>query len=93
MAVIPAACASGASDDTPSKYEVQAVCEEWVKKQLKAPGTAKFSDHATSGGPISWTVTGSVDAENSFGALLRSSWTCDIRLDGDTWRGSARILG
>jgi hypothetical protein len=30
-------------------------------------------------------VTGAVDAQNSFGAMIRSNFTCSVRLDGDTW--------
>lgn len=47
-------------------------CEGEVKERLKAPSTAKFESNATGGGP--WTVTGTVDAENSFGAMIRSSY-------------------
>lgn len=87
---------SGSDDDDkpspPTGYEAEMQCERWVKEKLKAPATAKFSNgNYTSNGGSSWTVTGSVDAENSFGALVRSDWTCDIRLDGDTWRGKALL--
>lgn len=78
--------------DDVSDYEVQAQCEKWVDKQLKSPSTAKYSDHAVrSAGEDAWTVSGAVDAENSFGAEIRSAWSCDIRLDGDTWRGNATL--
>ena len=65
--------------------EAQAVkqCEEFAKQRLKAPSTASFDLEATGSGP-SYTVTGTVDAENSFGAKMRSNITCKIRLDEDT---------
>lgn len=76
----------------PSDFEAQRQCERWVSEQLKAPTTAAFSGQAAVGGPAEWTVTGAVDAENSFGATIRTQWTCDIRLDGETWRGRAELL-
>lgn len=95
--LLVAYCAvAGGSHSTADDPEVQrsgaeSACEGWVKDQLKAPSTAKFTDTTSTGvGP--WTVTGSVDAENSFGAALRRRWTCTIRLDGDTYRGSATLV-
>jgi hypothetical protein len=63
-------------DSSGNEYGARSARQNWIKDQLKAPSTADFSDVETSGiGP--WTVTGVVDAENSFGAMLRSHWTCD----------------
>lgn len=52
-----------------------------VRQNLKAPSTAEFSnsaDPASSvrhyGGPY-WEASGYVDAQNSFGAMLRQDWT------------------
>ena len=67
-------------------------CEEWVKAKLKAPSTADFSGQVVSGGPVSWTATGAVDSENSFGATVRSSWSCEIKLIGDQWNGQTRLV-
>lgn len=70
-------------------YDAQVACKDAVKDRLKAPATAKFSnvDH-TSAGAEAWTVTGDVDSENSFGANIRTSWKCEIRIDGSQWRYS-----
>ncbi|EYR62157.1 hypothetical protein N866_11165 [Actinotalea ferrariae CF5-4] len=86
--------AGGGNDgpEPPTDFEARAQCETWLLDQLRAPSTADFSDVEVTGGPASWEVEGSVDAENGFGAMLRSRWTCDIRLDGDTWRGRATLL-
>lgn len=85
----------GTQDDNeptrPDAGEARYQCEQWVKKRLKAPATAKFSDVQITGSDPSWTVTGAVDSENGFGAMLRSSWTCNIRLDGETWRGGVGV--
>lgn len=69
----------------------QSACEEWVKDQLKAPSTAVVGGVERSGsGP--WTVIGWVDAQNSFGAMIRTRWTCSVRLEGDMFRGRATLL-
>lgn len=84
--------AGDGDDQAVTDGEVRRQCETWVEDQLKAPATADFTDGSvTADGASSWTVTGAVDAENSFGALVRSDWTCDIRLEGDTWRGRATL--
>lgn len=72
-------------------YNAESVCEGSVKQQLKAPSTASFSGEEATGGPTDYTVTGNVDAENSFGAKLRSTWTCSASHDGDNWTGSATL--
>ena len=46
-------------------------CHKFVRQQLKAPSTAKFgSNDRTSQTGSTYTIVGSVDAENSFGAPL-----------------------
>lgn len=58
-------------------------CETMVRERLKAPATARFSDpHAgdaldeLGGSNIVWR--GHVDAENSFGANLRTPFVCTV---------------
>lgn len=67
--------------------QAKEVCRNSVKDQLKAPATAQFSDEQASGVGDTWAVTGSVDSENSFGALIRNTYTCDaIHGSGLNWR-------
>ena len=74
---------NGGSDDEPmSAWEAEQHCEDFAEKRLRAPSTAKF-DLAATGGPTYYTVTGTVDAENSFGAMLRSNITCELRVEED----------
>lgn len=88
------------------------MCQEFVKKKLKAPSTADFgglfddrsqavfmtieqAEAVVSAEFIKklhnpdgvWGVTGSVDAQNSFGAMLRSDYTCVLDYDpaDDKW--------
>lgn len=73
-------------DDAPSiadkQFEAKTACENQVKDRLKSPSTAKFNSDVTGVGPF--TVTGTVDSENSFGATLRSSFQCTVKVHADT---------
>lgn len=55
-----------------------------VEDTLKAPSTAEFCSYsemeATNLGGNEWKITGYVDAENSFGAMLREYWTVRLTL-------------
>lgn len=77
----------------PTQTDARFVCEEWVKERLKAPATAEFTDGTVSGSPSGYTITGTVDSENGFGAMLRGDWSCEIRYEPSTeeWRGSATV--
>ena len=72
------------SGDADELREVQAIsaCEDQVRAQLKSPSTASFSNMSASGNGSSWDVVGSVDAENSFGAAIRSDFNCDVKFTG-----------
>lgn len=76
--------ASASKDLTPKydKFNAQVDCEAFVKRTLKAPATADFAPHhelqisGSDSGP--WNVAGYVDAQNSFGAKIRSLYSCTI---------------
>lgn len=75
-----------APDPTQIRYDAERVCQdEFIANRLKAPGSADYDLTAT-GGPDTFSVRGTVDAENSFGAKLRSDVACVVTLDGDRWR-------
>lgn len=58
-------------------------CQAEVTARLKAPGTADFGAIRAYGTRANgYTVNGTVDAQNSFGAKLRNDFTCDIDTDG-----------
>lgn len=64
-----------------TKYDVIVIAKKTVKEQLKAPSTAKFcksTDYDVSRSGTVWTVSGFVDAENSFGVSLRSNFSVTI---------------
>lgn len=62
---------------------------EFVKDSLKAPSTSKFSPYRESVsvnmGNSHYQVIGWVDAENSFGAMLRKGWIVKLRHDDKSW--------
>jgi hypothetical protein len=61
-------------------------CQEAVESALKAPATAKFPSDAFHGvtdvGGWRYQVHSYVDSQNSFGALIRTSYTCDVQCVG-----------
>lgn len=58
--------------------------QEMVSGRLKAPASAVFTVTKFEGrGPF--TVQGSVDSQNSFGAMLRSEFRVRLALDGKQW--------
>lgn len=71
---------SNAGDD---RDEAISVCRDHIRSMLKAPSTAKFSaESATDKGDGTFRVFGYVDSQNSFGAMIRSSWGCTARDQG-----------
>jgi hypothetical protein len=80
----PAGDAGGGSSDrydADNQYEAIAQCESRIERLLKAPATADFNSSASGGG--TWTVTGTVDSENSFGAQIRSTYQCTVVNNGN----------
>lgn len=80
------------SDSTPAgsqggEASAYGACRDYVKDQLVSPSSASFPSlyssevTVTDNGSGRWTVSGPVDADNSFGASLRSSFTCTVRFN------------
>ena len=56
--------------------------EKIIKDTLKSPATAKFTDvqaYELSNEKDVWAINGSVDSQNSFGAIIRNTW--EVQLD------------
>jgi hypothetical protein len=91
----------GGGDASDLEYGAFDVCQQFVKQELKAPGTAKFRNFFEDDGEVTvthtgdeYTVVSSVDAENSFGASLRSNFRCVVtHVSGDTWHKVSVTLG
>ena len=79
-------------DSTNGKIEAFVMSQSFMKKRLKAPSSASFpwySDSEVSvahrGGGI-FLVKSYVDAQNSFGAKLRTRYLCELKDNGhDSW--------
>ena len=59
------------------------LCHDRIKQQLKSPSTAKFEGlfdfiAVQSADHKDWMIHGHVDAQNAFGATLRTNWTCTV---------------
>jgi len=62
--------------------------KDFVTKRLKSPSTAEFpmlDFSAESLGGGRYRVKSYVDAQNSFGAKMRTNYTCILRVSGDSW--------
>jgi len=96
VAVILGAITGGDSDSNAEdrRFAAYDTCQQFVERRLKAPGTASFPNYfeddgevVVTGGPIRFTVVAHVDSENSFGASLRTRFSCVVTTsDGDTYQ-------
>ena len=63
------------------------VCRKFVTARLKAPATAEFGPYGTVQvrhlGAGCYEVVGYVDAQNSFGVLIRSDYICTVCSSGE----------
>jgi hypothetical protein len=68
------------------------ICTQFVRDRLLAPRAAEFegaiaSDRAVRLGDRRWSVSSYVDAQNAFGAKIRTRWTCVVDdLGNGQWR-------
>ena len=62
-------------------------CTDYVRDRLKAPATADFPPYngGVSRSGDTYRVNGYVDSENSFGANLRTNFTCSVSYDDGRW--------
>ncbi|PWR08559.1 hypothetical protein DKT68_15190 [Micromonospora acroterricola] len=63
-------------------------CQAAISGQLKSPATAEYADDVTVSGEEGnfgtyYEVTGQVDAENGFGALVRGDYRCKVQREQD----------
>jgi len=63
-------------DHSPRVGGAIVACENAVETMLKSPSTARFNSAASGDNP--WTIVGSVDSENSFGATVRADYQCTV---------------
>lgn len=79
---------SSTTSKQPDKFDAYVMSQLFVKDALKAPSTAKFpvysEDMVVDGGDGSFIVSAYVDAQNSFGAMMRSNYVCIMQYDKAT---------
>ena len=69
-------------------------CHDRAKRHLKSPGTAKWPTLDSQGvilrehkeGEATMLLSTYVDAQNSFGAMVRTELTCYLKPDGKDWQ-------
>jgi hypothetical protein len=71
------------------------ICKFYVTQKFKAPSTAEFPNdkyeyHIDAGETV--TIKSYVDAQNSFGAMLRANWVCTIKFLDDKNIISIKII-
>ncbi len=65
-------------------------CEEAARNRLKSPSTAKFAPlsdqriYRIEGEGEAYRILSYVDSQNSFGAMVRTEFTCDLHYDAST---------
>lgn len=77
--------------DEPNRFEAIRYCEDAVRDRLTSPSTAEFDSEATDSNP--YRVSGTVDAENGFGATVRNDFSCTVTITGDSFRVTVDALG
>ena len=74
-------------DDDEIKASVYVLAKNCVKNHLKAPSTAKFSEMwecaFQKGDGNIYMMTGYVDSQNSYGAMLQEQWSIMAEVSGD----------
>lgn len=69
--------------------------EDAIKEKLKAPATADFGgENARYVNGCEWLVSGYVDAQNSFGAKIRTPWVSSLTFhpERDTYTINANLV-
>lgn len=65
--------------------------QQFAEKQLIAPSTAKFPPYSQNRvadlGGGEYVISSYVDAQNSFGAMIRTQYLCTVKhVEGDRWQ-------
>lgn len=84
------------SETTDPKMDAYTAATIEVKNYLKSPSTAEFQPYnASMVTPLSedtYTVSGYVDAQNSYGATTRSTFIVKVKGSGYKWQTEALVL-
>jgi hypothetical protein len=83
---------TGSSTPRPDHTTTDAylICKKFVTDRLRAPSTATFPNsgdsnvHSVHRGGGTYDVTGYVDSQNGFGAMLRTTFNCSVEWQSGT---------
>ena len=79
----------GAGRKMGSEAEAFAISKQFVEDRLRSPSTAKFpwtAKRVDKLAPGHYMVFSHVDAQNAFGATVRSEYVCEVKtVDGTNW--------
>jgi hypothetical protein len=81
-----------------AKPDAYAMSQEFVKDILKSPTSAQFQPYTSARVTVVYSegwylVSGVVDAQNGFGAMLRKSYICKLRpVAGQKWQAENTFL-
>jgi len=82
-------CESTTRPARSSKDMALVMIQQFTKKRLKAPLTARFEPGALlkvqRHGDHSFSIDSYVDAQNSFGAVIRQHFSCKVLYQGTQW--------
>lgn len=70
-----------------TKTEARSLCHKQVTDRLKSPASANFeglTEFDAEKTSDSWKISGHVDSQNSFGATMRTNYTCNVRPTSET---------
>lgn len=81
--VVAVICIAGSHKDSGGGAIV--ACHGFVEDQLKSPGSADYSGEDLTHDGSTYTLTGSVDSDNSYGASVRNDFTCVVDKSGSDW--------
>lgn len=74
---------NGGTSFKPSVYQAQSACESAVTGILKSPSSADFGGwQRRENADGSFEISGYVDSQNSFGAMLRAQFSCSVDTSG-----------
>jgi len=78
---------TGTTRDTGDAVGAWVICQQFLEDRLTAPATAEYpsgySQYTSSLGGGRFRVDAYVDAENGFGALVRTDFVCTVNYQGN----------
>jgi hypothetical protein len=100
IALVMVVCSFGtvyAQLNSVEEIEATTWAMEFVKQSLKSPTTAKFQsapdfcvaplkDKKGNRLNHAWEVSGYVDSQNSYGAMMRTNWNVKLKNNGSSWQ-------